>query len=172
MKHVLKHMLCMLFFLAVPVLCFAQKKIKLTNTKTNKELVLEEGSRVVYTLKNKRGGKIGILNRIQEDSITVGDRTVGLQELSGLGKKKKGSGLGIILMAGFGGSMVGTALAPDPDPCPKCHNVSTTETEGAVVGQALFIGGGLALVGLAMRSATKNSAVNLADGRWKLEITE
>lgn len=171
MKHLYLKSVCLILFMILPLLGFTQKKIKLTNTKSKKEVFLTEGKRVVYVLKDKPGSKTGILNKITADSIVVDERLLGLEELKSIGKKSKGSGFLTFLMAGFGGAMIGAALAPEPDPCQNCQTVSVEDNGGSAF-KAIYAIVGLAVVIIAINSATKNSPRNISNEKWSLEVVE
>jgi hypothetical protein len=140
--------------------------IKLTNRNTKKEVAIKKGMRVSYVLKNKGRAVTGILNEITSTSITVDATTVSLEELSGFGRRKKGSGFGSFVMAFFGGAMIGSVIfADNSDPCPQCQTVSV---EDNTAGKILTIAGGVTLIGLAFNTGIKNSPRNLEV--WDLEV--
>lgn len=165
----MKYFFFLLFLSLYPGFASAQKQIKLSSTKSNKVIKLSEGSRVIYTLHTAPKPVVGILNNVQEDSITISNRTIALADLSAIGKRKKGTVVWSTLMAAFGGAMVGSALAPDPDPCPSCQTV-IVEDKGGTEGDIILVAGGFTLIGLAINKAVNNSARNIANGKWTLEV--
>lgn len=143
--------------------------LKLSNSKSGKEIILEEGARVVYVLKTARGTNTGIIKSIGEKEVMIGATAIPLDDFSLLGSRKKGSGAGAVVLAALGGSMIGTALRPDPDPCLNCTRVHV-EDEGGTAGEVLFVAGGVALIGLALNLSIKNSARRIGEGAWQLEV--
>lgn len=149
--------------------CHAQQ-VKLTNRNTEKELLVKKGMRVSYVLKSKTKAVTGILNEITDTSITVDTTTVSLDDLARFGKRKKGSGFGMSVMAFLGGAMIGSVLfADNSDPCSQCQTVSV-EDEGGTAGNVIAITGGLTLIGLAINTGVKNTPRNLTV--WNLEVIE
>lgn len=149
--------------------CSAQQKIRLTNTRTGKEITLNNGARIIYVLKAQSRRNIGILQKITPDSIFVGRNYIALTELSAIGKKKRGSDIWICLSGFLGGAMVKTAFEPPP-----CHDGQMTiaRENPSPTGQAICIAGGISLVAVAFHSAWKNSPKNIIDGEWKMEIID
>jgi hypothetical protein len=145
------------------------QRIKLTNSKNQKEVILSEGMRVVYLLQSKKSG-IGTLTEITAAGITVEGTTIPYEDLKRLGRRKKGSGFGSFVMSAFGGALIGSVIfAGNSDPCPQCQTVSV-EDEGGTLGNVVAVMGGVTLIALAINSGTKNSARDLAV--WKLEVLE
>jgi hypothetical protein len=73
-------------------------------------------------------------------------------------------------MAFLGGALIGSVIfADNSDPCPQCTTVSV-EDEGGTAGNVLAVTGGLALIGLSINTAIKNSPRDLSV--WKLEVIE
>lgn len=159
----------LLSILLMTVIASAQS-IKLTNTKSGKSLSLPKGTRVVYTLKGSSTAHVGILTDIKTDQMVVDSTSVSYDDLTRLGRRKKGSAFGIMAMSFIGGSFIGAVVFPgNDDPCPQCQTVSV-EDEGGTAGDIVLVTAGVTLVGLALNSATKNSARKLGD--WKLEVVE
>lgn len=157
------------FLLSAGLVTHAQS-IRLTNTKSDKVLTLSPGARVVYTLKGSTEAHVGILSRVNSDRMIVDNAEVLYNNLTRLGKKKKGSGFGIFAMSFVGGSFIGSVLfAGNDDPCPQCQTVSV-EDEGGTAGDILVVTAGVSLIALAANSATKNSPRKLT--AWKLEVID
>ncbi|MDN5217232.1 hypothetical protein QQ020_34485 [Fulvivirgaceae bacterium BMA12] len=149
----------------------AQKKIRLTNQETGKEFFLTEGMRISYLLKDKSKSRIGILDKIDSDTITVNNELVAIVTLKSIGQKKKGSGFGSFILGGFGSAIFFSAFTREEDPCPNCQTVSV-EGEGlSAMGKALAVVGGATMMVLSAKSAVKNSLRDIQT-KWELDIVE
>ncbi|MDX1628503.1 MAG: DUF6232 family protein [Fulvivirga sp.] len=152
----------------IPLASFGQA-IKLTNQEKSKSMIFSTGDRVSGTTSDD--DFIGQIVSISTDSIQIDDRKFAINELTSFGQKKKGSGIGSFLLAALGGAFIGSALAPEKDPCPSCQTVST-EDNGGSAGDAILIVGGAVLAGLAIHTASKNSPKDLKEGTWSIEVIE
>jgi hypothetical protein len=155
-------------FLAPYNLC-AQKKLKLVNLKTKKEIMITTGTRVGYVLKEYPKLATGILTAIEANAIDIEGKRINLIDLKSIGKKKKGSGFGSFAMAVIAGSLIGSVLAPDPEPCSNC--IVIEENNGGTEGDVILVVAGSALIGLAINSGIKNTPKDVVK-TWKLEIVD
>lgn len=147
--------------------CDAQKRIKLTNVNSKNEFYLAEGRRVVCVLKNGTA-IVGTLSKISDEQIIVENQTINIADLTGIGKKNRGSGFGCFVLASLGGAMIGGSLAStSSDPCPSCQNVSSSGSGDS--GKAVGVIVGLTLGGLAIFKAVRNSPKDVTT-KWRLEI--
>lgn len=164
------------FTLAV-IICLAlvgpsnAQTIKLTNSKNGNELLLEKGTRISYRLTGNYKLYKGDLQEITQDSIKVEDEWVAINNINMIGKKKKGSGFWTFISAAFGGAMIGTALAPEPDVCPSCTTV-IVEDNGGTAGDVIMVAAGVGLGAVAINTAVKNSPKTIAEDMWHLEVVE
>lgn len=155
-------------FLMLSSYCDAQQKIRLTNVTSKKELYLTEGKRVICVLKN--GDKIvGTLSKVGEDQITVENQAINLTDITSIGKKNKGSGFGVFVLAGIGGTLIGSSLRPSYDPCPTCQ--TTPDSDDGSSGKVIGLVGGTTLVGLAIMKAVRNSPKDITT-KWHLDIVD
>jgi hypothetical protein len=171
MNHFLIKSILLVLIITLPSISSAQQKIKLTKTSNGKEVIIPEGKRVVYILKDQVNGTTGILNKIHNDSLLIDDKLISLNDITAFGKRKKGTGTWVFLMATFGGGLIGMGIAPSPDPCPSCNNV-TVDNSSAAIERAAVIGTGITLAVLAFKKASNNSPKELKSDQWKLEIIE
>lgn len=165
-----KKIVLILLLAATPFICEAQQ-IKLVHAKSGREISLVPGTRVVYVSEASRSAKVGILKEIYQDSITVDDKILYLKDIRKIGRRKKGSGFGSFILAALGGATIGTVLAPDPDPCPRCQTVSSPGDDGRIY-DVVEVGIGAALIGLAVSIGARNSARDVKSGTWQLEIVD
>ena len=127
--------------------------------------------RVSYILKDKAKAKIGMLDKIDSETITVNDKMIEIAALNAIGRKKKGSVFGIFILGALGGTMFVSAYFPEEDPCPSCQTVSV-EGEGlGAVGKALFVIGGATLMVFSFKTAINNHPRDIQT-KWKLDIVE
>ena len=145
--------------------------IKLTNSQNGKELLLEKSARISYGLKDNYKLFKGELQEITKDSIKVEDEWVAINNIDMIGRKKKGAGFWTFISAAFGGAMIGTALAPEPDVCPTCTTV-IVEDNGGTAGDVIMVAAGVGLGAIAIDTAIKNSPKTIAENQWHLEVVE
>jgi len=145
--------------------------IKLTNSKNDNQLILEKGTRISYGLKDNHKLFKGELQEITQDSVKVNDEWVAMHNIYSIGKKKKGSGFWTFISAAFGGAMIGTALAPEPDICPSCTTV-IVEDNGGTAGDIIMVAAGVGLGAIAINTAIKNTPKTIAEDQWNLEVVE
>jgi hypothetical protein len=145
------------------------QRIKLTNTKSKKEVILVKGMRVVYVLKTK-SATVGTLTEITTTGMSIDGTPIAYEDLKSLGKRKKGTGFGTFALSFFGGAIIGSVIfADNSDPCPQCQTVSV-EDEGGTAGNILAVVGGVTLIALAVNTGVKNSPRDLSI--WKLEVVD
>jgi hypothetical protein len=164
----------LILFLATTVLTpntlCAQKKLKLVNLKTKKEILITTGTRVGYVLKEQPKLATGVLTAIETDAIDIEGKRINLADLNSIGKKRKGSGFGIFTMAVLGGSLIGAGVAPDPTPsCSGCTVIE--EDNGGTEGDVILVVAGSTLIGLAINSGIKNAPKDVVN-TWKLEVVD
>jgi hypothetical protein len=94
---------------------------------------------------------------------------ISLLDIQAIGRRKKGTGFLVPLMSIFDGALIGSAFAQDPDPCPSCQKVNV-DSQGDIMGDAVFVVAGATLFGLAVLKAVNNSPREISSGKWKLEI--
>ncbi len=145
--------------------------IKLTNSKNGNQLLLEKGTRISYRLTGNYKLHKGELLEITQDSIKVKEEWVAIKNINSIGKKKKGSTFWTFISASFGGAMIGTALAPEPDICPSCTTV-IVEDNGGTAGDIIMVAAGVGLGAIAINTAIKNTPKIIADDLWHLEVVE
>jgi hypothetical protein len=146
--------------------CDAQKRIKLTNVNSKSEFYLAEGRRVVCVLNNGKA-IVGTLSKISDEQIIVENQTINIADLTGIGKKNKGSGLGVFVLGILGGGLIGSSLAPTSDPCPSCQTVSSSSSGSS--GKAFGLIAGFTLAGLSIFKAVRNNPKDVIT-KWRLEI--
>ena len=146
--------------------CDAQKRIKLTNVNSKNEFYLAEGRRVVCVLNNGKA-IVGTLSKISDEQIIVEHQTINISDLSGIGKKNRGSGFGVFVLGFLGGGLIGSSLRPSSDPCPSCQNVSSSDNGSS--GKAFGLVAGFTLAGLSIFKAVRNSPKDVTT-KWRLEI--
>src|SRR5688572_9241451 len=158
---------------------YAQNAIQLTNIETGKKLKpIITGSRVSYILKPAPGqsgpGAItGILNEVSNTTATVNGVTFNLDNLDRIGQKKKGYGIGSMLLNGFGTALIVGAISNHTREIEPACNGCIVVTEGedkAMAGTLLLSGIGLGLNVLGIKSIVKNSPRSLQ--KWNLEVVE
>jgi hypothetical protein len=162
-RHLLISTILILMFFN---LCNAQKRIRLTNVNSKNEFYLTEGRRVVCVLKD---GKtiIGTLSKVGDEQITVANQTLNIADLSGIGKKNKGSGFGVFVLGVLGGGLIGSSLRPSSDPCPSCQTAPGSDNGSS--GKAFGLLAGFTLAGLSIFKAVRNSPKDLTT-KWHLDI--
>ncbi|MGB3779666.1 MAG: hypothetical protein WA960_14995 [Tunicatimonas sp.] len=128
-----------------------------------------KGTRVVYALTDQSGLVTGELQEISKDSLIIDSKSISLVDLERFGRRKKGSGFWTFISSFVGGAMIGTVLAPEPDPCPSCQAV-IVEDSGGTIGDVLLIAGGASLTAVGINTGIKNSPKDLSSGKWVLEI--
>ena len=146
-----------------------QKDIQLTKVTTGKKQVLEEGYRVQYTLQaNPKVHHVGILESVTDSLIIVQGDSIAFDQLKSLGRRRKGSGFWAF-MGGFVGTgiIIGSIQSSNYDPCPSCIDGGSSG-EGWT---AVEIGLGVAIIGLGINTAVRNSPRDLVS-KWKLEIID
>lgn len=145
--------------------------IKLSHSTSQRSILLKEGIRISYSVKGDKGEKVGQLEKITQQSILIDSTIIALEDIRTIGKREKGARFWAFLGATFGGAMIGTAFAPEPDPCPNCQ-VVIEENRGGTFGDIILVAGGAALVGYSIHSAIKNSPKDIEHGVWKLTVVE
>ncbi len=146
----------------------AQKKIKLTNNQTQKVLILEQGMRVAYLLHTSFGARNGVIKTIDKSSVKVDDRSISYQELTAIGRRRRGSGAFQIFCGAIGGGAIGSSLVPAPTPqCTGCQVQSSNDTGATVAG----VLAGVAIIGIGVNSIIRNTPKNVVTN-WKLEVIE
>lgn len=131
----------------------AQKVIKLTNIKNNKEIILNENTRVSYSLNDKNSIKIGEINLITDTIIQIKDKSIKLVDFKSIGKRKYG--IGAIGVAGCtSGTLLGIAASEN-----------NWSTGARVTGYAT----GIILFCLAEYIAIKNSPKKMK--KWRITIS-
>lgn len=172
MRHKLKHVLILLTLLAIFVHhSEAQKRIRLTNQHSHKEIYIKEGARIKYVLNHHAGAGVGILTKISSDSIMVNGKNININDLLAIGKKNRGSGIGIVALAALGAQLIIGSIQPAQDPCPSCQTVSSTGDGLASAGLVLGVLGGVTIIFIALHKATRNSPRNITT-EWKLDVVD
>lgn len=166
MKHFLRNTFLLIFILTLPFLTFGQKKVRLSNMRSGNSILLKEGKRVEYILKDKIESTVGILDSVQNDSLIIDGYKFNIQDLEAIGKKKKGTGFWVTTLTIFSAGWIISAITPDPDPCPNCQNVSDTNAASSVGVFVIGVGFGA----LAYSIASNNSPKNINNEVWLLEI--
>jgi len=141
-------------------------KIILTNIKTQKVLLLEEGMRIAYALHGDLTIKKGIINTIDKTFVVVDNRTLAYEDLSLIGRRRSGSGFFQFFCGFVGGGLIFSSLSPAPTPqCHGCQVESSVDT-GAVVAGVLL---GAGMIGVGINSGFRNSPKDVVT-KWKLEV--
>ncbi|MBL7840594.1 MAG: hypothetical protein JNJ75_10670 [Cyclobacteriaceae bacterium] len=154
------------------ILCsdiYAQRVLQLTKVSNGKKIILKEGYRVVYILQGNTSRNKGVIDKINESSVTIGGYDFLLSEFKAIGRKRKGSGFWSASSATLGTMFIVGAIQASQaeDPCPDCSDEGSTG-EGWT---AVEIGIGAALVGLSINTTTRNSPRDVVK-KWKLEIID
>lgn len=148
---------------------FSQSKlaIELANKQSNRKILIKEGKRVAFTLKDGRPGK-GRVKSITPDSIRVGDRTFALTSVRTFGKRPAGGRFWGIFLMSAGGLLVTAAIMPDPDPCPDCETVGDDNNSATILG----VGIGITSVGLGYAIVENTLSRKIEGGTWDIRIVE
>jgi hypothetical protein len=83
---------------------YAQDTLKLTNTKSGKEIIFHTGSRIAYKLKQRSPENSGIISSISDSMLKVNNKSFHLNDLKAIGLKMQGAD---ILLFGFYGISAG-----------------------------------------------------------------
>jgi len=148
-------------------IAYSQKAIQLSKS-SGKKILLKEGDRISYFLKDTTRSVTGVVEKINQESFSVSGKEIKIENVLAIGRKKKGSAAFATL-----GTMAGTAIiigaiqSANYDPCPDCIDEGTTG-EGWT---AVQIGLGAAIIGLSINTAVRNSRKDVT-GVWKLEIVD
>ena len=147
---------------------FSQKAIQLTNITSGKKQIIKEGQRVEFTTKYDHKHYVGILHTVTVSAITIQDKTYPLDDLTSLGRRRKGSGFWAFTSGAVGAGLIIGAIANSTyDPCPDCEG-----DDGSNPGiTAAEVGLGLAVLGLGINTVVRNSPRDLVK-KWKLEIVD
>ena len=166
----LKRAVLLLFVVSVPFICKAQSRVKLTNLDSGKEIVFTTGSRIVYSTEEFGSKNVGEITEIYQDSLKVDNKTVQIKDIQTIGRRRRGSVFGSLILSILGGATIGTVLAPDPDPCPSCQKVSN-ENDGRVY-DVITVGIGATLGTLGIIIGVRNSAKRIEEGAWQLDVLD
>lgn len=154
-------------FCAFPAFSQSNLAIELANKQSNRKILIKEGKRVAFTLKDGRPGK-GRVKSITPDSIQVGDRTFAVTSVRTFGKRPAGARFWGIFLMSTGGAFLTAAVLPQPDPCPDCIDVSENDNS-AVIGQVSV---GLASLGLGFAILENSFTRKIESGTWDIRIVE
>ncbi|MBS1506479.1 MAG: hypothetical protein JSS79_07535 [Bacteroidetes bacterium] len=163
-----KHLILTFAFVFLVSWANGQKKIKLTKPDRQKPIYIENGMRIVYALHGDATYRKGVITTIDPTFFVADGKTIAYEDLAALGRKRHGSGFLQFLLGTTGfGSIISAFNPPATPSCQGCQTVSTTD-DGAVAGQVLI---GVALVGLSINTAVRNSAKDVTS-KWKLEVVD
>lgn len=148
---------------------YSQKVVQLTNNATGKTKIIKQGQRVEYTLKfNPKIHYVGVIESITEEYVTVNGKSFNKDHLNSFGRKRKGSGFLAVTSSVIGaGLIVGAIASTGDDPCSGCTDEGSSGEEWV----AIEIGMGLAILGLGINTAVRNSPRDLVT-KWKFEIID
>lgn len=142
--------------------------IELANKQSNRKIIIKEGKRVAYTLKDGKPGK-GRVKSIMADSIQVGNNTFAVTSVRTFGKRPAGGRFWGIFLMSAGGIAIMAAIMPDPDPCPDCTDVSEDNGNSGTV---LGIGIGAVSAGLGIAIFENTLTRKIDGGTWDIQIVE
>ena len=155
-------------FVIICSTAYSQRALQLTNLSSGKKLFIKEGQRIVYVLKGSTSRSKGILEKVNESSVTIAGYDFKLEELKSIGRKRKGSGFWSTSSAILGvGMIIGSIQSANSDPCPDCTDAGSSG-EGWT---AVEIGLGAALIGISINTTVRNSPHDVVE-KWKLEIVD
>lgn len=141
--------------------------IELANKQSNRKIIIREGKRVAFTLKDGKPGK-GRVKSITADSIQVGDRRFAVTSVRTFGKRPAGGRFWGIFLMSAGAVMLTAAVMPEPDPCPDCTDVS----EGGNSAIIAEVGIGVASLGLGFAIMENTLTRKIEGGTWDIRIVE
>lgn len=141
--------------------------IELANKQSNRKIIIKEGKRVAFSLKDGNPGK-GRVKSITADSIQVGDRRFAVTSVRTFGKRPAGARFWGIFLMSVGGIVLTAAVIPEPDPCPDCIDVSENDNS-AVIAE---IGIGVASMGLGYAILENSFSRKIEGGTWDIRIVE
>jgi hypothetical protein len=136
----------------------AQQAVQITRHTDSKKIIIKEGQRVIYKLKDESRGHKGILETVSDSSLTIDHNVIPLSNFDFFGRKRKGSGFWSFFTMTVGvGMVLDVALASNHDPCPSCIDAGTSG-EGWTPVQ---VGLGLGLIALSANTTIRYSARDL-----------
>jgi hypothetical protein len=148
--------------------CNAQKRIRLINANSKKEFYLAEGRRVICVLKSAEK-IVGTLTQVNDEQITVNNIAVNVADISAIGKRNRGSGIGVFALGFLGGGLIGSSLSPSPDPCPSCQTAPGSDSGNS--GKVAGLIAGITMGGLSIFKAVRNSPKDVTT-KWHLDIVD
>lgn len=164
MRHVA---LLAMVFCSLSAFSQSNLAIELANKHSNRKIIIKEGKRVAFTLKDGNPGK-GRVKSITADSIRVGDRRFAVTSVRSFGKRPAGARFWGIFLMSAGGIALTAAVMPEPDPCPDCTDVSDNDNS-AVIAE---IGIGVAGLGLGYAIMENTFSRKIEGGTWDIRIIE
>lgn len=141
--------------------------IELANKQSNRKILIKEGKRVAFTVKDGNPGK-GRVKSITTDSIQVGDRRFAVTSVRTFGKRPAGARFWGIFLMSAGSIALTAAVMPEPDPCPDCTDVSDGDNS-AVIAE---IGIGVVGLGLGFAILENSFSRKIEGGTWDIRIVE
>lgn len=167
MNRVVKPQVILVFFIAFFLSFKLQAQKALALSKENRKIILNINKRVKYKLKDGFVD-VGRIQSIGENSFTVNDREIQINEVSRIGRKGAGSNFFGIFLTSVGGISFLAAvsnLSDNNDPCPSCQGSTSTDSS---VGPGIAATVAVAAVGVLI--LTRNRTKNISD--WTLEIID
>jgi hypothetical protein len=108
---------------------YSQHQLLLIKRNSQRRFVINENDRVVFVLRGNLRGRIGLLNHIDEQALTIDNTTIPISDFSAIGHRRKGQGFFRFVCSFFAGSLIGAAISNGNDSgIPACNGCQTTTT--------------------------------------------